>query len=61
MKDLDTRQITGQWLAFATALVRCNNFFFRRLIGRFCQAFCFVKERELGRSRIVGLLGLTAK
>ena len=61
MNDLDTRQIAGQWHAFATTLARCNNLFFRSLVGRFCQAFSFVKERELGRSRIVGLLGLTAK
>ncbi|MNE64331.1 hypothetical protein D3C80_1597390 [compost metagenome] len=61
MNDLDTRQIAGQWLAFAAALARCNNFFIRSLVGRLCQAFCFVKERELGRSRIVGLLCLTAE
>ena len=47
MNDFYTRQITGRRLAFAAALAWCN-IFFRSLVGRLRQAFCFVKERELG-------------
>lgn len=56
--DLDTRQISRQWPAFATVLGRRNNFFVASLIQGGGQAFCFVEERQLRRLRVACLLGL---
>lgn len=56
--NFDTRQISRQWLTFATALGRCNDFFVAGLIQGLGQAFCLVEERQLWRRRIACLLGL---
>ncbi len=56
--NFDTRQISRQWLTFATALGGCNDFFVAGLIQGLSQAFRFVEERQLWRRRIACLLAL---